>query len=792
VHLSDFLRPFIESGELLAVVEALPEQIPVIEERDPLLLRSFERIDVEEPPGEVALRILQRRGESCARRCSCRWQPGAIEEAERLHRRYASYSAHPGRPLRLLEHVLADAPPRSEIGIDRILDAFSRQTGLPRFMLDDNVPLDLTATRRFFTDRVLGQPEPVDLLVDLLATIKARLARPRRPLASMLFIGPTGVGKTELAKALAEFLFGDPHRLTRFDMSEFSDPVSVQRLIAGSSGEREGLLTARIREQPFSVLLLDEFEKADPLFFDLLLQVLGEARLTDAQGRLADFSNAVIILTSNLGAQDFQRGRPGLTTGPSEAPAADRHFTDAVQAFVRPELYNRFDRVVPFQSLGQDVILDICKRELEQIRRRDGIGQRGVDLATPDDVIAWLARAGYDPLYGARPLQRTIEKQLLAPLSTAINAYPAEHALVAETAVRGEKLEVRVHAKVDAAGRPVLARASLSHEAALARRATDLRRKLQCLDRSGEFLEVVNEFYRLENFLKRVTKRGKGKHTPFDTDRYHEFRTCVNQLRETVDNATALEESSLLQLYGMADADAGTANAVSALEHNWRGLLLQVYALQFDEPHRVTLSLFGEKSPFLFRIAREYLSLAREHRYQVSCYRYFATPTRDEKTGKEGDKPEHMLTRVEREDRETDAQWREKIAGRPLRRERLADPGAFLSRTNVSAHGFGFEFSGRMAFVRFCTEAGHHVLAVQRNRYPCLVETCQVPLKHYIPPEGIERMGGLPPAQTRRTYAPPLQIIDDPLLETFRETEAIRLQSAMERYLQQCAEQLLK
>src|SRR5204862_2960220 len=152
---------------------------------------------------------------------------------------------------------------------------------------------------------------------------KARLARPRKPLASFLFIGPTGVGKTEMAKALAEFLFGDPARLVRFDLNEFSDAVSVQRLIGGLARQgSEGLLTARIREQPFSVVLLDEFEKADPAFYDLLLQILGDGRLTDAAGRVADFSNSVIVMTSNLGAEGFQRGPTGFHKEGTASPEA--------------------------------------------------------------------------------------------------------------------------------------------------------------------------------------------------------------------------------------------------------------------------------------------------------------------------------------------------------------------------------------------------------------------------------------------------------------------------------------
>src|SRR5207249_2756644 len=152
--------------------------------------------------------------------------------------------------------------------------------------------LDLDKIRDWFSTRVIGQEEAVDLVSALIGTVKAGLTPPHKPIASLLFVGPTGVGKTEMAKALAEFLFGSPQRLTRFDMSEYGDPVSVRRLVGTAFGS-EGLLTAKVREQPFSVILLDEFEKAHPSFFDLMLQMLGEGRLTDAAGRLADFRNCV-------------------------------------------------------------------------------------------------------------------------------------------------------------------------------------------------------------------------------------------------------------------------------------------------------------------------------------------------------------------------------------------------------------------------------------------------------------------------------------------------------------------
>lgn len=268
-----------------------------------------------------------------------------------MHRRYATYSAYPGRPLRFLKNLLEDRSGKT-ITADDVTARFSEETGLPLFLLNDAVKLDLEDTQRWFGSQVIGQPEAVALIIDLLATVKAGLTRAGRPIASLMFIGPTGVGKTEMAKSLAEFLFQNRERMIRFDMSEYADPIAVNRLIGGIWGAA-GLLTSKVREQPFVVLLLDEFEKAHPSFFDLLLQVLGEGRLTDSSGRLADFTNAVVIMTSNLGAETFKRSALGFRDGASATSAARAHFLKEVRAFVRPEFFNRIDRIVPFAPLDE-------------------------------------------------------------------------------------------------------------------------------------------------------------------------------------------------------------------------------------------------------------------------------------------------------------------------------------------------------------------------------------------------------------------------------------------------------
>ena len=369
--IAGFFRPHLARGDFIAIVECTPEQISLIEREDPHLLNVFHQIKVEEPqqsPARGFNHVVAANG-----RDSAAVEVDAIDTLDRLHRRYATYSAYPGRPLRFLKNLLQDRGEEKRVSAEDVIAAFSSETGLPLFLLSDAIPLDLRSAREWFSRRVIGQSDVVDLIVDLLAIVKAGLSRPRKPIASLLFIGPTGVGKTEMAKSLAEFLFHDRNRVARFDMSEFADPYAVGRLVGGVFGS-EGLLTAKVREQPFAVILFDEFEKAHPLFFDLLLQVLGEGRLTDAAGRVADFSNAVVIMTSNLGAESFQRSSVGFSNDPERYAKAREHFTREVRAFVRPELFNRIDRIVPFAPLDEQTVLEIARRELRRaVAARDGL-----------------------------------------------------------------------------------------------------------------------------------------------------------------------------------------------------------------------------------------------------------------------------------------------------------------------------------------------------------------------------------------------------------------------------------
>jgi ATP-dependent Clp protease ATP-binding subunit ClpB len=261
---------------------------------------------------------------------------------------------------------------------------------------------------------VVGQEEAVRIVANAIRRSRAGLADPRRPNGSFLFLGPTGVGKTELCKALAEFLFDTEESMVRIDMSEFMEKHSVARLIGAPPGyvgyEEGGYLTEAVRRRPYAVILLDEVEKAHPDVFNVLLQVLDDGRLTDGQGRTVDFRNAVVIMTSNLGSSVIQEH-----AGEKNYVRMKSAVMEIVQQNFRPEFINRIDDIVVFHPLGTAQIRAIVDIQLGQLRRR--LIDRGLDLQLDDRARDLLGEAGFDPVYGARPLKRAIQQQIENPLA---------------------------------------------------------------------------------------------------------------------------------------------------------------------------------------------------------------------------------------------------------------------------------------------------------------------------------------------------------------------------------------
>ncbi len=265
-------------------------------------------------------------------------------------------------------------------------------------------------------ERVVGQDEAVRLVSDAIRRSRSGLSDPNRPYGSFLFLGPTGVGKTELCKALAAFLFDSEEHLIRIDMSEYMEKHSVSRLIGAPPGyvgyDEGGQLTEQVRRKPYSVILFDEVEKAHPDVFNALLQVLDEGRLTDGQGRTVDFKNTVLVMTSNLGSQMIQ-GMAG-----SDYQVVKLAVMAEVKTHFRPEFVNRIDEVVVFHALAEENIKSIAKIQLRILQQRLSRMDYGLDVS--DAALAELAKAGFDPVYGARPLKRAIQSEIENPLAKAI------------------------------------------------------------------------------------------------------------------------------------------------------------------------------------------------------------------------------------------------------------------------------------------------------------------------------------------------------------------------------------
>jgi ATP-dependent Clp protease ATP-binding subunit ClpB len=329
-------------------------------------------------------------------------QYGRIPE---LEKKLAAAQAAEGRATQLVRNKVTD---------EEIAEVVSKWTGIPVSKMLEGEKEKLLRMEEALSRRVVGQEEGVRIVSNAIRRSRAGLSDPRRPNGSFLFLGPTGVGKTELCKALAEFLFDTEESMVRIDMSEFMEKHSVARLIGAPPGyvgyEEGGYLTEAVRRRPYAVILLDEVEKAHPDVFNILLQVLDDGRLTDGQGRTVDFRNTVVIMTSNLGSQVIQEH-----AGEKNYVRMKSAVLEIVQQNFRPEFVNRIDDIVVFHPLGTEQIRAIVDIQLGQLRKR--LVERGLDLALDDRARDLLGEAGFDPVYGARPLKRAIQQQIENPLA---------------------------------------------------------------------------------------------------------------------------------------------------------------------------------------------------------------------------------------------------------------------------------------------------------------------------------------------------------------------------------------
>ena len=301
---------------------------------------------------------------------------------------------------------------KEEVDEEDVAGVVGRWTGIPTSRLMEGEIEKLMTMERGLHERVVGQDEAVAAVANAIRRARSGLSDPNRPIGSFIFLGPTGVGKTELARALAEFLFDDERAMVRLDMSEYMEKHTVSRLVGAPPGyvgfEEGGQLTEAVRRRPYSVILLDEIEKAHPDVFNVLLQILDDGRLTDSQGRTVDFKNAVIIMTSNLGSQ-------WILSATESEPQIEDKVLQTVRDHFKPEFLNRVDELIVFHRLAREHLARIVELQLDIVQER--LGARNIELQITEDARAYLARKGYDPAYGARPLKRLLQKEVLDPLA---------------------------------------------------------------------------------------------------------------------------------------------------------------------------------------------------------------------------------------------------------------------------------------------------------------------------------------------------------------------------------------
>jgi ATP-dependent Clp protease ATP-binding subunit ClpC len=418
--IADLLLPAVLSGEISILSECTPHEHERLVQRAPTLLAAFHIVPIEPPPPSAMPSLLAT--------WQAREHPQLVIEGagwRRLVQHLEFFQrdlAFPGKAFRFLDALNKlkqsdEAKVQIELDAEQVSASFAEATGLPLELISDSRHAGREHIAAQLARGVIGQDEACSSAARVLTRLKAGLNDPDRPIGSLFFVGPTGVGKTELAKQLARYMFGKADAMVRVDMSEYMLPGSAQRLLASGAGVRS--LIERVRERPLSLVLFDEIEKAHAEVFDLLLGVLGEGRLTDADGRLVDFRMTLVVMTSNIGvAAQAKSGFGGDATR-----AAD--VLTAVRAHFRPEFFNRIDYVIPFRALSHDDIARIVELELDRLGERVGLQRRRLRLRVDPRARDALAQAGWHPTRGARPLKRVIEERVIAPLAVAMAEDPA-------------------------------------------------------------------------------------------------------------------------------------------------------------------------------------------------------------------------------------------------------------------------------------------------------------------------------------------------------------------------------
>ncbi|MEA1940559.1 MAG: ATP-dependent Clp protease ATP-binding subunit [Candidatus Caldatribacteriota bacterium] len=492
IDASNILKPALARGELQVIGATTAEEYRKYIEKDAALERRFQTISVNEPTIEETIKILQGLKNKYEAHHKLKITNKALESAAHLSARYVSGRFLPDKAIDLVDEAASRiqlknniSPPdvkeieaklnktckekessvkmqefekaaqlrdkekklemklkeikekwengqrinRAEVKEEDIAEIVSTWTGIPVFSLKEEEAQKLLRMEKELHKRVIGQDEAISSISRAIRRARAGIKNPKRPIGSFVFLGPTGVGKTELARTLAEFLFGDENALISLDMSEYMEKFAVSRLVGAPPGyvgyEEGGQLTEKVRRKPYSVVLLDEIEKAHPDVFNILLQIFEDGRLTDSQGRVVNFKNTVIIMTSNVGATLIKKGSSLGFRGANESEEISykeikNRVMGEMNKMFRPEFLNRIDEIIVFKSLNKKEIKIIADLMLEEVKKL--LEEQNIKMETTEKVKELLAKEGYDSNYGARPLRRTIERLIENPISEKILA----------------------------------------------------------------------------------------------------------------------------------------------------------------------------------------------------------------------------------------------------------------------------------------------------------------------------------------------------------------------------------
>ena len=573
------LKAYFEEGGLRVLAEATPDGWRKLRELDRGFADFFRSLPVEETSRRDTLRILIRTVQELeGTNPEVEFKPDLIPAVYELQNRFSRSRAFPGKAVEVI-HQLAHKSDRQILDYRDVFSFFQARTGIRQQLLRQDFPAERRDIAAFFNSRIKGQPRAVEAMSDLVVRILSQLNEPGRPLSSLLFLGPTGVGKSESAKSLAEYFFGTAERILRFDMNEFVGPDAAERLI-GSTFRPRGLLTAAIRRQPYSVILLDEIEKAHHRVFDLLLQLLDDGRLTDASGETADFCNAVVVMTSNLGARSARHQLGFGESGKDDSEV----YREAAQQFFRPEFFNRLDEVVPFGELSREDIESLVALMSSKSLSRAGLSETQLNLKIQPDVHARLAEIGFKPEFGARALRRAVEEFLIEPLALRISELPKN--------------------------RPAVVTCSCNSEGGLDFAASDLRAKAASghmpkefpLSQCSRFVEKVNEFLeKIEDDLESWRIESDGVIDPTDPVqlRYFALRENIVAIRRMRDHFIVTVDKEIKHRRehpGKPSPNPSGGNSRFLADHDPDQFLARMY--QTSDPARFLQRAVNSAEPF--------------------------------------------------------------------------------------------------------------------------------------------------------------------------------------------------